>query len=73
MLCSAVQAQTVRIQSQEVPYKLVDGKQMIQRSVLAQFFPGFPSGEGRVDLAELIDNPNARILRRNGLIVSVRY
>ena len=73
LLCAGVQAQTVRIQSQEVPYRLIDGRQMILRSVLARLFPGIPDGEDRVDLAELIDNPNARILRRNGLIVSVRY
>jgi uncharacterized protein YkwD len=72
-LVGTAAAQTVRIQGKELPYRLMDGKQMISREILAKAFPGFPEGEGSVDLAVLIDDPNARVLRRNGLIVSVRY
>lgn len=73
LLTSLCTAQTVRIQGKELPYKMVDGQQMISRDVLAEAFPGYPPGEGMVNLAVLIDDPNARIIRRNGLIVSVRY
>lgn len=67
-------AQTVRIQGQEVPYTLVDGKQMVSREALAKVFPGFPQeGAESVELAALMNDPNARIMKRNGLIVSVRY
>lgn len=72
--CSPLLAQTVRVQGQEVEYKLLNGKQMVPRKALARIFPGFPQeGSERVDLAVLIDDPNARVMRRNGLIVSVRY
>lgn len=69
-LCSA---QTVTIQGLELPFTLVDGKQMVSRKALAQVFPSLDPGQGLIDLAELLTVPNARILRRNGLIVSVRY
>lgn len=69
-LCSA---QTVTIQGAELPYTLVDGKQMVSREALARTFPGLEPGEALIDLAELIKVPNARILKRNGLIVSIRY
>lgn len=66
--------QTVRIQGQEIPYKLVDGKQLVSRKALAEVFPGFPlDGSQEVDLARLMDDPNARVMKRNGLIISVRY
>jgi hypothetical protein len=45
---------------------------MVSRAQLAEAFPGFPNGKGEVDLAELIKDPNARVMRRDGLIVSVR-
>ena len=73
LLFSVASAQTVRIQGKEIPYRLVDGKQMISRLELAKVFPDYPEEEGDVDLAELVDNPDARVMRRNGLIVSVRY
>ncbi len=73
MLVTGAWAQTVRIDGQEIPYRMVEGKQMVSRSDLAQAFPGFPDGEGMVDLQELIKDPNARIMRRNGLIISIRY
>ncbi len=66
-------AQTVRIQGKELPYRLKNGRQWISRALLAEAFPGFADGEGDVDLAVLINDPNARVMRRNGLIVSVRY
>lgn len=69
----SVSAQTVRIQGKEIPYRIVDGRQMVSQDALAKVFPGYPETEGSIDLAILADNPNARIMRRNGLIVSVRY
>ena len=66
-------AQTVRINGKEVPYRLVDGKQMVERQALSEAFPGYPAGEGRVDLAEIAKNPKARVMRRDGRIVSIRY
>lgn len=73
LLASVALAQTVRIDGKVLPYKLIDGKQMISRALLAKTFPGFPGGEGMVDLAVLANNPNARIMRREGTIISVRY
>lgn len=73
LLCAVGSAQTVRIDGQEIPYRMMDGKQMVARSELAKAFPGFPDGQGMVDLQELIKDPNARIMRRNGLIISIRY
>jgi len=74
LLFSPSLAQTVRIQGKEIPYKLMNGRQMVSREALAEAFPGFPQGEvGSVDLAVLVDDPNARVMKRNGLIVSVRY
>ena len=69
-LCSA---QTVTIQGSELPFTLVEGRQMVSREALAPIFPGLDTGEGLMDLAELLKVPTARILKRNGLIVSVRY
>lgn len=66
-------AQTVKIQGQDLPYRLVEGRQMISRALLARAFPGFRGGEGEVDLAELLTDPDARIVKRDGVIVSVRY
>jgi uncharacterized protein YkwD len=66
-------AQTVRVQGKEFPYKMVDGKQMVARSDLAQVFPDVEDGEGLLDLAQFVKNPQARVLRRNGLIVSLRF
>jgi len=66
-------AQTVKIQGQDLPYRLVNGRQMISRALLARAFPGFPVGTGEVDLSELLTDPQARIVKRDGVIVSVRY
>lgn len=68
-----VQAQTVRVDGKNLDYRLVEGRQMVERSVLAQAFPGFPAGEGLVDLEELASDPKARVIRRDGRIVSIRY
>jgi uncharacterized protein YkwD len=73
LLSLVASAQTVRIQGQDLPYHLVDGRQMISRALLAQAFPGFADGQGEVDLRELINDPQARVLKREGVIVSVRY
>lgn len=72
-LAGAVLAQSVKIEGQDLPYRLVNGKQMISRALLAKAFPGFQDGKGEVDLAELLSDGNARVVRRDGLIVSVRY
>lgn len=73
-LFSPLLAQTVKVQGQDVEYKLLNGRQMVPRKPLAKIFPGFPQeGSETVDLAVLLDDPNARVMRRNGLIVSVRY
>lgn len=66
-------AQTVRIDGVDIPYLLVDGQQVVERQALAEAFPGFPGGEGSVNLSELVTHPKARVVRRDGLIVSVRY
>ena len=69
----AASAQTVRIQGQELSYRIVDGHQMVSRALLAKAFPGIAAGQGEVDLAELARDPNARVLKRDGLVVSIRY
>jgi uncharacterized protein YkwD len=66
-------AQTVRVQGKEFSYKMVDGKQMVARRDLAQVFPEVEDGEGMLDLEEFVSNPQARVMRRNGLIVSLRF
>lgn len=72
-LCVAGLAQTVKIQGQELPYRFIDGRQMVSRALLAKAFPGFPDGKGEVDLGELAKDPQARVMKREGLIVSIRY
>jgi uncharacterized protein YkwD len=73
LLSLVASAQTVRIQGQDLPYRLVEGRQMISRALLAQAFPGFADGQGEVDLMELVKDPQARVLKREGVIVSVRF
>lgn len=73
LLTAVSLAQTVRIQGKELDYRLVDGKQMVSAEQLSEAFPGFESDQEWVDLNQLCRDPNARVLRRNGLIVSVRY
>ena len=72
-LSASCVAQTVRVQGKEFSYKMVDGKQMVARSDLAQVFPEVEDGEGLLDLEEFVNNPQARVMRRNGLIVSLRF
>jgi uncharacterized protein YkwD len=72
-LAASSVAQTVRVQGQEFSYKMVDGKQMVARSDLSQVFPDVEDGEGFLDLERFVENPQARVLRRNGLIVSLRF
>lgn len=70
--CPAL-AQTVRIQGKEVPYRVVDGVRVVRAQDLKDAFPGYAQKEGWVSLQELASSPNARVVRRNGQIVSVRY
>lgn len=70
--CPAL-AQTVRIQGQEVTCQVVDGKQMVRAQDLKDAFPAYAQKEGWVSLEKLASSPNARVVRRNGQIVSVRY
>lgn len=65
--------QTVRIQGNEVPVVVVEGKTMIEASELGRVFPEFDGQQGLVDLEQLAKLPTARLLRRDGRIVSVRY
>lgn len=72
-LSAVAGAQSVRVQGEELSYKLVEGRQMVARSDLARVFPQVQDGEGFLDLEEFTQSPLARVLRRNGLIVSLRF
>lgn len=66
-------AQTVRIQGKEVPCVTVDGRLMVEAKELGRVFPEFENQEGLIDLERLSTIQTARLVRRDGRIVSVRY
>ncbi|MBI3930073.1 MAG: CAP domain-containing protein [Armatimonadetes bacterium] len=69
----AALAETVLIDGVEIPYRLVENCQSVDRSTLARAFPRFSDGQDTVDLEELARLPHARVTRRDGRIVSIRY
>lgn len=73
LLCSPVWAQTLVIQDHEVPYTLVDGRQLVKRADLGAVFPEMANQEGTVDVAILADHPDARVTKRDGLILRIKY
>lgn len=73
LLTGAAWAQTLFVDGHEIPYRMVDGKQMVKKADLAKVFPKLAEEEGMVDVASLADHPDARVTKRDGIVTRIKY
>lgn len=75
LLSAPVLAQTLFIDGHEVPYRLVDGKQVVKKGDLVKIFPKMADQDPdeTLEVSRLAEHPDARVTKRDGLVTRIKY
>ena len=75
LLSAPVLGKTLFIDGHEVPYKMVEGKQVIRKGDLVEIFPKMAEEDPdeTVEVSRLAQHPDARVTKRDGLVTRIKY